>query len=72
MEQDLSRGENPRYLAKLQADAIAKLHRCGIDDRDDLVIRAIESGLWFNVEGLLEIDDKNITKSMLPESLFSD
>ena len=57
------------YVAKLQKDAIAKLHRCGINDCDFLVERACKDGYYGNVELLLDGPD-NLTKSMVPETLF--
>ena len=57
------------YVAKLQKDAIAKLHRCGIYDCDDLVESACKLRYYGNVEILLDGPD-NLTKSMVPETLF--
>lgn len=58
------------YKADLQKRALEKVHRCGITDMDDLVIRACESFPW-NVEDMLESPDEDVTRSLLPVSLFS-
>lgn len=58
------------YTDKLQKDAVAKLHRCGVTDRDDLVADAARLGYWSNIELLIGLADEVVDAGILGETLF--